>query len=732
VVVRRTLTKLIHDHRADLVQILALAAVLCMMLSAYFFRPQPESLVRYRPTPGPKDHYDARAPWYFLAGALTLAGALILARRAVPSPVHAGGTLSRLSPLWAWALVVPGTIMLLALAEINGQMIGAAGGLWHASPLVQLVLLIAGTALLVGGLAGWPRRLRPLPLSLCESESSADQVPSPRVERGLRGEVKPRQVRPWRIWSGKSGVRLEIALLVALTLIALGVRLYQLGDRVHTMIDEIHFAVGATYFWTFPDVNLLEPMPTTAAFPFIFSYGEYGTVMLLGRNFLGLRAFSAIVGTLTIPAVYGLARELFDRQTAILAALVLLTFPPHVHYSRLALNNIADPLFGTLALFFLARALRTRHRRDYVLAGVMLGATQYFYEGGRILFPALIAVWIGIGLVLWRPRPSIRGLILMGLIFVIVAMPIYYTLEGVGFPVFDRINKAELDESYWQRQREPDNVQARIERFRHSLLMYVNAPENTLFHFYLYYGGQHPLLLIYVVPAFLLGLVIAAWRWRTPGVLPVIWLLATSAGNALLVESAVSARYVLVFPALAILVALGIRVSLPLIWPASWPVFAQGVLMVLIAAGMAVGQGVYYFGTHLDHFEAEVRQQADHDVEDALLRSGGFSPGTEVWLIGDGKMMAQTDAQRIANFFADDLKIVTMPPPDVTSTALAELPRDRNLAFFIAPTDRRTLDKLLVVFGPRELQHTPYNVPPEKAFVLFYVPAEVHPPGIQG
>jgi hypothetical protein len=598
-------------------------------------------------------------------------------------------------------------VLLLALAEINGQMITALDRLWPASAHVQFVLLMAGIVLLAVGLGGWPRRPHP-------------PIPSPQSGEGeqTRAETSPPDplsTRGEREQHERGLLRLEIALVVLLTVIALGVRLYRLGDSLHTMIDEIHFAVGVTYFWKFPDVNLLEPMPTTAAFPFIFSYGEWGTVALFGRNFLGLRAFSAILGALTVPATYGLARELFDRRTAILAGLVLLTFPPHVHYSRLALNNIADPLFGTLALFFLARALRRRQRLDYVLAGVMLGGTQYFYEGGRILFPALVAAWMGIGIVLWRPRPSIRGLILLALVAAIIAMPVYYTLVGVGFPLFDRAHKAELDQDYWSRGREKDNLVARIVRFRHSLLQYVNAPENTLFHYYLYYGGDQPLLLIYLIPPFLLGVVIAFSRWRSPAIVLLIWLLITTIGNALL----------------AILVALGVRVALTLIWPETWR--GRSALLVLIGLGMAIGQGVYYFGTHLASFNAEVQQHVAHSVEDALLRSADFPPGTEIWLIGDGPMMDEADAQRAVNFFGDDLEIVESSPANVKAAELVTIPRDRDLAFFFAPTDRLTLDKLMAVFGPRVLRYTPYtDVPPEKAFVLFYVPADVHPPESRG
>ncbi len=95
--------------------------------------------------------------------------------------------------------------------------------------------------------------------------------------------------------------------------------------------------------------------------------------------------------------------------------------------------------------------------------------------------------------------------------------------------------------------------------------------------------------------------------------------------------------------------------------------------------------------------------------------------------------MARTDAQRTVNFFADDLVIVEVPPMTVTAAELAALPRDRDLAFFFDLDDAATLEKLPVVFGPHALRHTPYDdFPPEKAFALFYVPAEVRAPGELG
>lgn len=702
---------LARAHRLILARALALAAVLSMILSAAAFRPQLESLAHYRPTPGPRDYYNPLAPWFFLAGALALAGALIAAPRTphplAPSPSNGEGekvirSTVRWSALdrWTWVLIVPGVLSLLMMAEANGALIGFRPA-QHMRPLEQFALLVEGVVMIVIGLGGLPRR------SPRADEKSAGAPLAGTPPAGLSAALA-------RVFKS------EIVFVVLITLLALGIRFWHLGSSVRMMIDEGHFALGTAYFWTFPDVKLLEPMPTSASFPFIYSYGQSGMVALFGRNFLGLRALSALLGTLTVPALYLLARELFDRRTAVIAALVLLTFPPQVHYSRLALNNIADPFFGTLALGLLARAVRTRRRFDYVLGGAILGFTQYFYEGGRLLYPALAAAWLLIGLLLWRRRPSVRGMIGAALAFVLVAAPVYYALTGLHFPLTDRLDKTEYDQFYWGYHREPNDLHTRLVHFRHSLMVYVNAPENTSFNYYLYYGGRYPLILPVIVPLFLLGLVIAAWRWRTPGVLPLGWVFATSLGNAMLVESAVSARYVVVFPGLALLIALGIRYTPGLFHLPRRTERGQTGFMLALAGIVALVQGYYYFGPFLDLFNHEARQAVAYDVDNAMLRSARFPPGTRIFVIAY-PTLPEGDAQRLLNFLADDLTVFVFRPDSFGTLDLVNLSRDTDLAFFIAANDSATLARLEMIYGVRVLQPSPYPVPDGKALLLFYV-----------
>jgi hypothetical protein len=291
----------------------------------------------------------------------------------------------------------------------------------------------------------------------------------------------------------------------------------------------------------------------------------------------------------------------------------------------------------------------------------------------------------------------------------------------VDFPLIKRAEETTLNDEYWNRDREPDTFHTRVVHFKHSLMVYVNSPENSFVYSYLYYGGKQPLVLEYIVPTFLLGLVLALWCWRTPAILPLLAVLLTSLGNAMLVESAVTARYVIVFPALALLIAMGIRYTIRLLTPNKrWGPRAAQVLMGILVFVFVAGQGIYYFGPFLRGFQIEVRGHVSSDVEDALLRSVDFPPGTQIYVVAD-HVLPEKDAQRLMDFLADDLHVSVVPLHTITEDFLRDLTRSVDHAFFVY--DAETLRILAKVYGQREIQFSPYVVPANKALVLFYLPA---------
>ncbi|MBN1681720.1 MAG: glycosyltransferase family 39 protein [Anaerolineae bacterium] len=621
-----------------------------------------------------------------VAGVLLQITALYLDRRPLPGlPMPRGGALLAAERSFARRalLTVSGAGLLWVVAETNGDWIGLKERFGLTSG-AQFGLLCAGITLVALGLGdvGWPRQRLTWPVT--------------------------RPV-PWR------GV-LIVAGIMALALL---VRVWALNTLVHVFVDELNFATTLQGFWRQDDVGLLVPMTGVVAFPKLFVYWQAQTVALMGRNLAGLRLASAILGTLTIPALYLLARTLYDRPTALIAAALLAVFPPHIHFSRLGLNNIADPLFGTLALAFAARGLRSNRRLDFALAGVFLGLTQYFYEGGRIIYPLLMLAWLAAGRLTWRQRPPWRGLVILLLAAVLVCMPVYYTLLAIDAPLTARSESMSLPRAYWSAllRSSPGDEQFNdyAGRVRDTFLITVHQPELSSF-----YGGQTPLLLVYMVPALLLGIGVMLARLRTPGALLLVgWILAVSLGNSTLVANLDAARYVVVFPALILVCALGIRWLLHVIEPAR--LHTAGIVLLVI--GLAAGQIVYYFGPHIDRYNTVIRAGKHYpDGEDAIFRSVNFPPGTQIHLIST-TVFPQSYASDAIHFLADDLEVETLSPDEITMAYVWNLRRDVDHAFFIEAGLTGPLELLEDSFQLQPPVYSPHDIPPGEEYVLYYAPS---------
>jgi 4-amino-4-deoxy-L-arabinose transferase-like glycosyltransferase len=114
---------------------------------------------------------------------------------------------------------------------------------------------------------------------------------------------------------------------------------------------------------------------------------------LYGRTVEAIRLVSALVGTLTLAATYLAGKFMFNRKVGLVAAAWLATFHFHVFFSRVAYNNIFDGLFLVLAVALLFRGWRSHQRDDFLLFGLTLGFSQYFYTTSRAL-PLILLLWI--------------------------------------------------------------------------------------------------------------------------------------------------------------------------------------------------------------------------------------------------------------------------------------------------------------------------------------------------
>jgi hypothetical protein len=629
------------------------------------------------------------------AGVIALIVARIIAQP-VPALMQPVATpLSGARPIWRWYTLAAGFI-LLVLSEMNGMMLGIKQ-MGDVSSHIQFAMLLTGVILTLYGLAGAPR-------------------PHLRLPRLTRTD------------------RLEVAVVGAILLLALIVRVWNQEYAMRVLVDELHWS-DATLFsidrWA---MWITYPMSDQSPYTQLFPYWQSGAVLLFGYSFTGLRFVSVVCGVLTVLAVYGVGRALLDRWTALVAMLVLAAFPPHVHFSRVSMSLIADPLFGTMAVMFVARALRRNHRIEWAAAGVSLGFTQYFFEGGRILFPLLIAVWLCLLAVSGHLRGRWRGVAILMLAFVMISAPVYYTLIGHERPLFGRWSDSGDSDGLSRDFAEGITLEAltaRIQRAAQPFLFYVAQPDLAV-----YYGGEDALITVPVVPFFLFGAFYLLLRFPAPAVIIPVWIISTAVGNSLLRDMYVSARYYVVLPALALAIGAGVRYAVLLVAPllarvrdgqvgrVGW----AGVAAVLIA--LTGYHTVYYFTHHLPRFVDQARDAKPHrDGIDAVMRVEALPENTQVIVI-DMPEQDQTITRNWLRFVSRGwgsptrlFPLIALLPDEVSPRYLRNLDRGVNYAFFIEPEASETLRAIYAEFpGAHAPQYTTQPVPAHKAYVLIWVP----------
>lgn len=128
--------------------------------------------------------------------------------------------------------------------------------------------------------------------------------------------------------------------------------------------------------------------------PILYHYVLRLSVALFGFSKAGARISSVIVGTLAVAGVFLMVNEMAGRRTAWLTAILMTAYHYHIHFSRLALNNIWTTLLLPLTLGFFLIGWRKPWKVGALLAGICLGLSAYFYAGGYIvIFLLFIVIW---------------------------------------------------------------------------------------------------------------------------------------------------------------------------------------------------------------------------------------------------------------------------------------------------------------------------------------------------
>jgi len=107
-----------------------------------------------------------------------------------------------------------------------------------------------------------------------------------------------------------------------------------------------------------------------------------------------LRLVSALMGILTVVAIYFLGREIFGKRAGLWAAFFLATSFWHINFSRIGFRAIMAPLLLTLGLYFFLAAIRKNSNFWHAaVGGVVFGLGFHTYIAYRVM-PLLFLVFV--------------------------------------------------------------------------------------------------------------------------------------------------------------------------------------------------------------------------------------------------------------------------------------------------------------------------------------------------
>lgn len=531
-------------------------------------------------------------PWVFalmgLGGVSFLLGGRLAVAQHVPAwlalPVRRVAQALRVQPvqliLMLWALLFAGMVSLAAGFQVFARHQEAAVAAW--------LLAIAAAVLAAVPL----RRLPALPVSRRELLVTAVLFLAALLLRGLATDVIP------TTFSGDEGSAGLNAVMF-------------LEDRFDNW-----FISG---WFSFPS--------------FYFALQSVG-VRIWGQTIAALRIPSAFAGALAVVAVYWWTRSMFDRKTAVFAALYLTVSHYHIHISRIGLNNIWDSLWGALAMLGFWHGWKTGSRWAYALCGLALGLGQYFYVSIRVL-PLIFLLWSLVAMITdWtRFRQRLPGMILAAFVSLVIVLPL-----GIYFQQFPNEFNAPLDRVTIMGERLQMEVATRNmsasailwEQFRLALLGFTQHPLRLL------YDPGAPLLLTGAAALFLVGLLWMLIRFDLRTLLLLLPLAAAVASNTMSQSPPASQRFILAMPAVAVLVAVPLGQMgnwLQALWPQrQW--VGTAVAALLLAAVMVQDVHYYFFRAYDRYVLGGLNTQVATEVA-YYLRD---LPDQEVYFLGFPRM----------------------------------------------------------------------------------------------
>ncbi|MBN1659989.1 MAG: glycosyltransferase family 39 protein [Anaerolineae bacterium] len=213
------------------------------------------------------------------------------------------------------------------------------------------------------------------------------------------------------------------ALLGAVTLLAMGLRLYAL-DAQSLWYDE-----GFSVYLASMDLGEITARTAADIQPPLYYYLLHGWMRLFGDGEVAVRGLSVLLGVLTVPLIYLAGRALFENESAgLLAALLGAISPLHIWYAQEVRMYTLLTFLCLLSSYLLLRVTATRDPlhavalwAGFTMANAAAIYTHYF-AFFVLAFQAVYLLWTW-GRKRLRPRHLVAGGAISGLVTLLAYLP---------------------------------------------------------------------------------------------------------------------------------------------------------------------------------------------------------------------------------------------------------------------------------------------------------------------
>jgi 4-amino-4-deoxy-L-arabinose transferase-like glycosyltransferase len=383
-------------------------------------------------------------------------------------------------------------------------------------------------------------------------------------------------------------------LILGLTVSAFLLRAIQ-ADRIPILLsgDEASAGITAGNFLASKWNNIF--ITSWYAFPSFFFAIPSIFIGVLGHTTLALRLPSALAGALTVTASFLVARAMFGKRAAWFTAVFLAVFHFHIHFSRIGLNNIWDGLWYIVTIGALWYGWEKDRRNAFVLSGLSLGISQYFYSSSHTIL-ILILAWIVLAAIFDLPKLKSAwvNLVILCIVAVVVALPLIWHYVKYPNTFLEPMNRVALTTA-WLRQVSVDTSTPVWKIILNQIGIAVGS--FTFEPTRAWYSPGVPLLRSFAASLFLIGIVLLFLRKQKWHIIPIIlWVFAFMAIGGLSESSPAAQRYVAAAPVCALLVGYGLSESTELLGN----IFEKGkrwitVISIILILFLAADELNFYF-----------------------------------------------------------------------------------------------------------------------------------------